>query len=271
MEPHTGPLKLEELTFGQLLLHSEHGVGKFMRVSSVSGKPGVSVNFAGGTQALFHDRDLEKIQMIHTEHGPCQPLLDRLGSRPQEWLRFVKGIKEGTIFGHAVVDLTPASSFEPGQLLLHKKHGVASYITSGKTGPTTTFVLEFAGGWRQEIEVNELSELQAIILDSSSGRQPKLDVYPKKNQEWERFMVSERARQKRSLGQQQAPQIQRIPLKESVRHEVWRRDAGRCVRCGSREKLEFDHIVPVIRGGSDTARNIELLCEACNRKKGATI
>jgi hypothetical protein len=61
----------------------------------------------------------------------------------------------------------------------------------------------------------------------------------------------------------------RIP--KSVRIEVWRRDGGQCVRCSSRENLEYDHIVPVSRGGSNTARNIELLCESCNRSKGAQI
>ena len=61
----------------------------------------------------------------------------------------------------------------------------------------------------------------------------------------------------------------RIP--ESVRIQVWRRDGGKCARCGSREKLEYDHIVPISRGGSNTARNIELLCEQCNRSKGAKI
>ena len=59
----------------------------------------------------------------------------------------------------------------------------------------------------------------------------------------------------------------REPISESVRHEVWRRDQGRCVDCGSREQLEFDHIVPVSKGGSNTARNIELRCEACNAHK----
>lgn len=63
----------------------------------------------------------------------------------------------------------------------------------------------------------------------------------------------------------------RIAIPEEVRHEVWRRDKGICIRCGSRKNLEFDHIVPVSRGGSNTARNIELLCEACNRSKGASI
>jgi hypothetical protein len=63
----------------------------------------------------------------------------------------------------------------------------------------------------------------------------------------------------------------RQPIPERVRHEVWRRDQGRCVDCGSRERLEYDHIIPVSRGGSNTARNIELRCEACNRRKGARI
>lgn len=63
----------------------------------------------------------------------------------------------------------------------------------------------------------------------------------------------------------------REPISESVRHEVWRRDQGRCVDCGSRENLEFDHIIRVSKGGSNTARNLELRCETCNRRKGATI
>jgi 5-methylcytosine-specific restriction endonuclease McrA len=63
----------------------------------------------------------------------------------------------------------------------------------------------------------------------------------------------------------------REPIPESVRHEVWRRDQGRCVDCGSRERLEFDHIIPLSAGGSNTARKIELRCEACNRRKGASI
>jgi 5-methylcytosine-specific restriction endonuclease McrA len=30
-------------------------------------------------------------------------------------------------------------------------------------------------------------------------------------------------------------------------------------------------IIPVISGGSSTERNVQLLCEPCNRSKGATI
>jgi HNH endonuclease len=63
----------------------------------------------------------------------------------------------------------------------------------------------------------------------------------------------------------------RQPIPERVRSEVWRRDGGACVDCGSRENLEFDHIVPWSKGGANTARNLELRCETCNRKKAAKI
>ncbi len=60
----------------------------------------------------------------------------------------------------------------------------------------------------------------------------------------------------------------RAPIPDSVRLFVWQRDKGQCVKCGSRELLEFDHVIPVIAGGSNTERNIQLLCESCNRSKG---
>mgnify|MGYP005837093489 CR=1 FL=1 len=53
----------------------------------------------------------------------------------------------------------------------------------------------------------------------------------------------------------------RPPIPDDVKTYVWQRDAGRCVICGSSENLEFDHIIPVSKGGSSTARNIQLLCE----------
>lgn len=72
-----------------------------------------------------------------------------------------------------------------------------------------------------------------------------------------------------SLPENSAYDRPRIP--EKIRVEVWRRDGGKCARCGSREKLEYDHIVPISRGGSNTTRNIELLCEKCNRSKSNNV
>lgn len=67
------------------------------------------------------------------------------------------------------------------------------------------------------------------------------------------------------------PKGQRASIPKRVQREVWRRDGGRCVECGSRKNLEFDHIIPISKGGSNTARNIQLLCEECNRKKSNKI
>jgi 5-methylcytosine-specific restriction endonuclease McrA len=63
----------------------------------------------------------------------------------------------------------------------------------------------------------------------------------------------------------------REPIAQAVRLFVWQRDQGKCVRCGIQERLEFDHIIPVCEGGSSTERNIQLLCERCNREKGVAI
>ncbi len=70
---------------------------------------------------------------------------------------------------------------------------------------------------------------------------------------------------------EQADIARRERIPDSVRLFVWQRDQGKCVQCGSAEKIEFDHIIPVIKGGSNTERNVQLLCEQCNRTKGASI
>lgn len=62
------------------------------------------------------------------------------------------------------------------------------------------------------------------------------------------------------------PRREAIP--RSVQREVWQRDGGACSECSSKERLCFDHIVPFSRGGSNTARNLQLLCESCNLSKG---
>lgn len=56
-----------------------------------------------------------------------------------------------------------------------------------------------------------------------------------------------------------------------VRKKVWKRDNGRCVECNSTNKLHFDHIVPVAKGGANTVENIQILCASCNLKKGDKI
>jgi hypothetical protein len=54
----------------------------------------------------------------------------------------------------------------------------------------------------------------------------------------------------------------------SVKLEVWKRDKGHCVVCGSKNNLHFDHIIPYSKGGSSlVAENIQLLCARHNLAK----
>ena len=53
-----------------------------------------------------------------------------------------------------------------------------------------------------------------------------------------------------------------------VKLEVWERDKGKCVLCGSTTNLHYDHDLPFSKGGSSlTAKNVRILCATCNLKK----
>jgi hypothetical protein len=60
-------------------------------------------------------------------------------------------------------------------------------------------------------------------------------------------------------------------VSSEVRKKVYDRDAGRCVSCGATKGLQYDHIIPVSRGGGNTAENIQLLCQNCNKLKSNRI
>ena len=52
---------------------------------------------------------------------------------------------------------------------------------------------------------------------------------------------------------------------------LFERQNHRCVICGKRrtlKNLQVDHVIPVVRGGPDNISNFQLLCPACNQRKG---
>ncbi len=69
----------------------------------------------------------------------------------------------------------------------------------------------------------------------------------------------------------------RVHLPQWVRNAVIYRDNGKCVMCGKnltgllesekmREK-QFDHIVPLEKGGLNDVTNIQLMCQKCHKEK----
>ena len=53
------------------------------------------------------------------------------------------------------------------------------------------------------------------------------------------------------------------------RRNIFKRDHNRCQYCGSvKAPMTIDHIIPRVRGGSDSWENLVAACMACNVKKG---
>ena len=45
----------------------------------------------------------------------------------------------------------------------------------------------------------------------------------------------------------------------------------RCLRCGSRDNLERDHVIPIDEGGKKGLDNLQPLCRACNAMKRTSL
>ncbi len=61
-----------------------------------------------------------------------------------------------------------------------------------------------------------------------------------------------------------------IPYKGVVmsRHNIFRRDGGRCQYCGITKDLTLDHVIPRSKGGKSTWTNLVTACKKCNSIKG---
>ena len=61
------------------------------------------------------------------------------------------------------------------------------------------------------------------------------------------------------------------PIPLSIQAEVLRRDGGKCVVCESKHSLQFDHMIPAPNGGATSAKNFQLLCQACYLEKQSDV
>ncbi len=62
------------------------------------------------------------------------------------------------------------------------------------------------------------------------------------------------------------PKLDRIPWQ--VKQEIWNLP---CCICDSRRDVEIDHIIPASKGGLNDRKNLQPLCETCNRIKGSRL
>ena len=76
-----------------------------------------------------------------------------------------------------------------------------------------------------------------------------------------------------ALYQRRSQATIRRPISLKDRDAVLKRDNYRCVNCGASPKidksvqLEVDHILPVVKGGTNVLENLQTLCFECNQGK----
>ncbi|MEQ8907528.1 HNH endonuclease [Ekhidna sp.] len=60
-----------------------------------------------------------------------------------------------------------------------------------------------------------------------------------------------------------------LPYKGVVmsRHNIFKRDGGKCQYCGVNKDLTIDHVVPRSKGGKSTWTNLVTACKNCNSRK----
>ncbi len=111
-----------------------------------------------------------------------------------------------------------------------------------------------ADGWFWEDDGLDAEAVALLVWDRRRRRDGQLD----------------RLRQIRAREEQvEGARRERIP--PEVRSFVWERDRGSCVACGAEDDLQFDHLIPVARGGGNAAENLQILCGPCNRQKSDRI
>jgi HNH endonuclease len=105
----------------------------------------------------------------------------------------------------------------------------------------------------------EKETIKAALLEKERKKRLQNEVY--------KALVEEGHITKLSAGNDD----KRESISQDIMDQVWNRDGGKCVKCGSQENLEFDHIIPHSKGGATTYRNLQILCKRCNIEKSNII
>ena len=161
------------------------------------------------------------------------------------------------------------------KILKHLNSDFADYSLVFKEGELEQFIFENKDAIDAKVEFYLRSEEQEKEIEKERQRQL---IEEEKERIKQEILEKKRKKELRKIALQELQEEgivesakKREPIPQEIQDIVWNRDGGRCVKCGSRENLEFDHIIPFSKGGSNAARNLQLLCEKCNREKSNNI
>ena len=73
-------------------------------------------------------------------------------------------------------------------------------------------------------------------------------------------------RESKSVLPEPPTHVDRMPshIPSAIREAIMTRDGGKCVRCGSDDHPQLDHILPQSCGGPHMIENLRVLCRTCN-------
>jgi 5-methylcytosine-specific restriction endonuclease McrA len=112
----------------------------------------------------------------------------------------------------------------------------------------------YTGRWFYDNEGLTVDQVHALLITRDQRNQTTIN----------------RAKTTAAMLSQPTPTV-RGAIPDDLKMLVWTRDGGRCRTCGSTVELQFDHIIPVSKGGATSEQNLQILCGVCNRRKGASI
>ena len=177
----------------------------------------------------------------------------------------------------ALIALAAGTSCVEIRQALEHQLGLNRVIGTGGDGDELGSNRVPEGAKRAELRALLSPEVQALLdrahdgLSHTVGFEDSQEVLKRaltllvEQVERERFAATDAPRERTSEGDGRY-----IPAE--IQREVHERDAGQCTfvseagrRCESRELLEYDHRVPLAKGGETTVENVRLLCRPHNQ------
>ncbi len=135
-------------------------------------------------------------------------------------------------------------------------------------------LLTFYELYKEEIEkaiIEYKNELYAEQLQEEKEKIRQLLLEKDRKKQLSKTILKELIQEGAISNQFIDKQGKREPIPQEIMDQVWNRDGGKCVKCGSQQRLEFDHIIPFSKGGATTYRNLQILCKSCNIDKSNSI
>jgi len=122
---------------------------------------------------------------------------------------------------------------------------------------------------------SQLARIVGATEDLLKAVKSKMEHYQKINQDptgihilnWQRYQETRTEYMRGYMEQRRIRGKPDIPME--LRIKVWKRDGGHCLKCGTTEDLQADHIIAYLDNGPTNLDNLQTLCQKCNMAKMA--